>query len=50
MKGVSFIVEDIADWAFREHHEGQDAVGDVAVLGSVVMATSKAASVLVAPT
>ena len=49
MKRMSFIVEDVADRTFRVHKEGQDAVGDVTVLGSMVMAASKAASVLLAP-
>ena len=50
MKRMSFIVEDVADRSFREHEERQDAVGDVTVLGSMIMAAPKAASVLTAPT
>jgi hypothetical protein len=50
MKRVSFIVKDVANWAFREHKERQDAVGDIAVVRTMIVATPKAASVFAAPT
>ena len=50
MKRVRFIVKDIGNWAFREHKERQDAVGDITVVRTMIMATPKAASVIAAPT